>query len=154
MPGNYELQTNPVNEARSRCALTGKGVLYWDAIQTIYGVDPEQDHGPCPFRGETYQWMRNVVLADALASARGELGKVVAAYADGEQFPTAKHVQSGHPGLPAALGSSHKPLVIPMSYQAIVALAQGVSEHPSGWIALGAWVRDKINAVGLPKGKA
>jgi hypothetical protein len=151
--GNYELQTNPVNKVDSRCALTGKGVLYWKAIQTIYGLDPEQDHLPCPFRGEAYQWMRSVVLAGTLASARGQLGTVVAAYAGGDQFPTAMQVQSGHLGLPSAPASG-KRLVIPMSYQAIVELAQGVSEHPSDWTALGAWVRNKISSVQLPKGNA
>ena len=127
--GNYEPQTNPVNNVRGRCALTGKGVLYWGPISRIFGLDLDQDHRPCPFGGETYQWMRNVVLADTLASARGQLGKVVAAYADAETLHTAKQVRSGHVGLPVAPGLG-KQLVIPMSYQSIVALAQKVSEGP------------------------
>ena len=67
--GDYMLQVNLVNKKEARCALTGKRVNYWERIPRIFGLDAEQDHSPCPFRGDAYQWMRNVVLADALAFA-------------------------------------------------------------------------------------
>jgi len=34
--GNYEMQTNPVNEEKARCALTGKGIRYWELIPGVY----------------------------------------------------------------------------------------------------------------------
>jgi len=92
--GEYASQTNPVNNRASRCALSGKGVRYWMIIPQIYGLDAECDHRPCPFAGEAYQWMRNVVLADRLAAARGISGTVVAAYADANRLPTADKARS------------------------------------------------------------
>ena len=144
--GNYEMQTNPVNGAASRCALTGKGVRYWEIIPKIYGLSKDRDHRPCPFRGETYQWMRNVVLADRLASELGVSSAVIAAYAEAEGLHTAKKVRAGPPGLPAAAGSG-RTLVFPRSYQSIVELAQKVASRRNDWIKLEGWVQGKIVAV-------
>jgi hypothetical protein len=113
--GDYAIQINPVNGIEQRCALTAKKIRYWETIPTIFGLDAEKDHRPCPFKGDAYQWMRNVVLADRLASDRAA---VIAAYADADGFPTAKEVRrSGRLGQAAASG---KTLVTPMSYQSIV----------------------------------
>jgi hypothetical protein len=76
--GKYEMQTNPVNDVRGRCALREKDIRYWDSIPRIYGIDASLDHRPCPFKGEAFQWMRNVVLTDILASALDLSGAVVA----------------------------------------------------------------------------
>jgi len=89
------MQTNPVNGVAARCALTGKKIRYWESIPRIFGFDAEEDHRPCPFRSDAYQWMRNVVLADSLAASRGVAAGVIAAYADGEGFDTAKKVRAG-----------------------------------------------------------
>ncbi len=142
--GNYALQTNPVNGREARCALTGKEIRYWEIIPEVFGLDPEQDYRPCPFRGEAYQWMRNVVLAQRLASTRGLSSAVIAAYADGDWFPTALKVRSGFLGQPVASG---KTSVVPLSYQSIVALARSVVNDQSDWIALAAWVMRKIKMV-------
>jgi hypothetical protein len=109
-----------------------------------FGLDAEQDHRPCPFKGEAYQWMRNVVLADRLASARGVSAAVIAAYADANGFATAKKVRSGLLGPAAASGTT---LIIPTAYQSIVALTQSLSEHPSEWNAIATWVERKIRTV-------
>jgi hypothetical protein len=144
--GNYEMQTNPVNGVDARCALTGKGIRYWDddAVPKLFGLSADHDHRPCPFKGEAYQWMRNVVLADRLASARGVRGAVIAAYADSDKFPLARKVRSGFwesvvPSVPN--------LVTPMSFQSIVTLAQSLSARPSEWNALASWVLRKIGEV-------
>lgn len=65
--GDYAPQTNVVNEITAHCALTGKGLRYWESIPGIFGLDAAKEYRPCPFRDEAYQWMRNVVLADTLA---------------------------------------------------------------------------------------
>lgn len=100
--GDYALQTNPVNGHEAHCALTGKGVRYWDLIPKVYGFDADQEYRPCPFRGDAYQWMRNVVLAETLASAHGVSAATIVAYADGESFATASAQASWgalpHPG--------------------------------------------------------
>lgn len=148
--GNYASQMNPVNRQTARCALTGKGVRYWETIPRIFGLDAEQDYRPCPFKGESYQWMRNVVLADRLSSARGIPSALVAAYADADGFATAKKVRSGPLGHAAASGTK---LVFPLSYQSIVTLAQTHSERPKEWEALAMWVDRKINIVAAHSSK-
>jgi hypothetical protein len=140
--GHYAMQINPVNAKEARCALTGKGVRYWEAIPEIFGLDAEKDHRPCPFRCDAYQWMRNVVLADRLASDRRVSSAVIGAYAEADGFPTAEEVRrSGRLGHPAASG---KTLVTPMSYQSMVSLAQSLSTQPAFWRELEAWVERKI----------
>jgi hypothetical protein len=142
--GNYAIQTNPVNGIVARCALTGKGIRYWETIPRIFGLDAEQDHSPCPFRGDAYQWMRNVVLADRLASACEKSAVVIAAYADADGFATAKKIRSGTLGCAT---SSRVGSVIPLSYQSIIALAQSVSEKADDWNELARWVELKIKTV-------
>jgi hypothetical protein len=142
--GKYAMQVNPVTGSEARCALSPKGVKYWDLIPDVYGLDKTADHIPCPFRGDAYQWMRNVLLATRLASESGGQGGVIAAYADGDSFATAAKVRAGKLGHPAASGKS---LMEPISYQAIIALARAVSGEDSDWVALDTWVRRKIAAV-------
>jgi len=142
--GDYTLQINPVNRQEARCALTGKGVRYWEVIPGAFGLDPEQEYRPCPFKGDAYQWMRNVVLAETLASNRSVSGAMIAAYADGE-FATAKKVHAGVLGHAALSG---RKLVFSISYQSIVTLAKSVSGHEREWDALSGWIERKIGTVG------
>jgi hypothetical protein len=142
--GDYAVQINPRNGIEARCALSGKGVRYWEGIPEIFGLDAGRDIRPCPFRGDAFQWMRNTVLARRLAGARGVSGAVVAAYADAEGLPMAEKVKSGTIGHVAASGAR---LVTPISYQAIVALARSVSGRPSEWDKLAAWIDRKIDHV-------
>jgi hypothetical protein len=128
--GDYRRQTNPISGATARCALTAKGIRYWDSIPGIFGVDSTAEYRPCPFKGDAYQWMRNVVLVDTLATARGVAGVVLAAYADGDNLPTAIKARRGELGHAAASGAR---LVIPVSYQAIVALAKSVARDQTEW---------------------
>jgi hypothetical protein len=138
------VQTNPVNGTAARCALTGKGIRYWDVIPVVFGLDPERDRSPCPFKGDAYQWMRNVVLAHMLSSARGVSGAVIAAYAEHDSFNTAKKVREGRLGHAASSGIGR---VTPLPYQSIVHLAQSLSTKPSEWHELAQWVERKITTV-------
>jgi hypothetical protein len=87
--------------------------------------------------------MRNIVLADRLASARGVSGAVIGAYADADGFATAEKVRTGNLGHAV----SGKTLVRPISYQSIVDLALAISEHPNVSSELARWVERKISAV-------
>ena len=142
--GSYALQRNPINGRVGYCALTEKGIRYWDLIPEIYGLDPKRELHPCPFKGDAYQWMRNVVLADRLAKARGVSAAVIAAYADADNLATAKKVKSGGLGVAPKSGAR---TVIPMSYQSIVKLAQSLSGRPKEWEDLGRWIDRKISTV-------
>jgi hypothetical protein len=146
--GNHAMQLNPLNGKTARCALAPKGVRYWKFIPGIFGLDAEKDYRPCPFRGEAYQWMRNVTLAHALGSAKEVKTAVMVAYADASIFPTARKVRAGYfDGDYNARGSeqvpSFKNFVTPMTYLSIAALAQSHSDHPGVWNRLAAWVARK-----------
>lgn len=140
---SYTMQRNPVNGKTDRCALIPKGVQYWKFIPTAFRLDADRDYSPCPFNGEAYQWMRNAVLAEALASAHGVAGAVVAAYADADKFSTAVKVRTGYFQQPDL---SFRRL-FPMTYQSIIALARSHSDNQCLWDELGAWVERKIGNV-------
>ena len=91
--GNYELQTNPRNGRTAHCALSGKGIRYWEIIPAVFNLDPHTDHQPCPFAGTWYQWMRNLVLCRAVAQERGLAPAFVILYAGGP-FPIAQELDS------------------------------------------------------------
>lgn len=78
--GNFELQVNPANQILERCALTGKGIRYWEVIPQIFRLDSGHDYRPCPFRGQEYQWMRNLVLSRAIAEATHKCSVFAIAY--------------------------------------------------------------------------
>ena len=65
--GSYEKQTNPVNKKIERCALTGKGIRYWNVIPQIFDYITDVDYTPCPFKGSWY--------ARAMMSLRRYSGK-------------------------------------------------------------------------------
>lgn len=90
--GNYELQTNPVDGRQSKCALTPKGVKYWDFVPEVMKFDPAENYVPCPFADGWYQWMRNLVATLNLSRIEGLPAAFVVAYADGP-FPMATKIR-------------------------------------------------------------
>lgn len=90
--GRYEDQVNPVNEVRARCALTGKGIRYWALVPEVMNIDARIDHIKCPFKGGTYQWMRNLVAARALGCSLDRPSAFVLVYAEGA-FPIAEKLR-------------------------------------------------------------
>jgi hypothetical protein len=87
--GNYESQANPLNGKTSACALTGKGIQYWEWIPKVIDLGPSGDYTPCPFAGPWFQWMRNLVAAAALADGTPRPPAFVLVYVDGP-FPMAR----------------------------------------------------------------
>jgi hypothetical protein len=137
--GRYEMQTNPRSEAVARCALTAKGIRYWAVAAEVLELDADASYAPCPFKGEAYQWMRNLALAHELARTRSNPSGFVVAYADGP-FVTATHIERLG-GLPSSRPIA--PRIATVSYQAIVQL--GRERDASGpWEALEGWVDRKI----------
>ena len=82
--GNYQNQVNPINLINSKCALTGKGIKYWDYIKNIYEIDTNKDYMPCPFSKSHYQWMRNMCTAQALADLRNKKSRFFICYYDSD----------------------------------------------------------------------
>jgi len=91
--GAYVEQVNPVNGVSARCALSGKGIRYWELVPEVLAFDPTSDYRPCPFAGGWYQWMRNLVAARALGKESELPAAFVVVYADGA-FPMARKVKS------------------------------------------------------------
>src|SRR5262249_48902661 len=117
--GRYAKQTNPHTNTEARCALSGKGIRYWDHIHHLYeGVRADVDRNDCPFRGPDYQWMRNSALARSIRLA-GRSARVIAAYVDGDDhfLQTARKVRAGKSlGLPTTNADDR---ILPLSYQKI-----------------------------------
>lgn len=76
--GRYEEQINPVNNIKSKCALTGKKIKYWDYIDLLTEYDKSLTYSPCPFLNGEYQWMRNICFAEAYS--RKNNNKIVESY--------------------------------------------------------------------------
>jgi hypothetical protein len=147
--GNYEIQVNPVTGQKQRCALTAKGVRYWDLVSDVMRIDPAVDHRSCPFSGGWYQWMRNLVAARALSIDRQVPGAFVVVYADGP-FPMASKAKSREWG---ELVSQTEKSVIPLrsvSYQSLLSLSLAAASADDRKVLQGleSWMKDKIAHAG------
>jgi len=146
--GSYEVQVNPASGVEARCALTGKGIRYWDHIPQVFGLDAGEDYRPCPFSGDAFQWMRNSVLAARLSSSRGIATRVVATFADAPGLPAADKIRVG--------GLGHAPAdpsfaIRPLSYQQICQIIAETLDDPK--YPLIDWVDRKISSSVAPVSK-
>ena len=146
--GSYEPQLNPVNGIESKCALSGKGIRYWDVIPSVFDFSSSSDQSPCPFAGSWYQWMRNLTLAHEVAHDSDRDAAFVVIYADASELPMAQLVASrewqdfvGHVRRDAIAFDC-------ISYQqllegAVQTLLTG-GQDVAMWHDLGSWVERKI----------
>lgn len=144
--GNYELQRNPRNLRLERCALTAKGIRYWQTVPQVFDLDPTQDHRPCPFAGSWFQWMRNLTICYELARRSRRDAAFVLVYADAPGLPMAQKLSSSEW---ARFTQSLRPSAIRfhrMSFQQIVQLGTQLGESEE-WGKLQRWVERKINSV-------
>lgn len=144
--GRYVEQVNPINNVRSRCALTGKGIRYWSLVPEIMNVDPLQDYTPCPFAGGWYQWMRNLAAAAALGRAVGAPSAFVVVYADGP-FPMAQKVKGpAWAALALAVAGRAVPLRA-VSYQELLRLARQAASNDDAQTLdeLTQWIERKLS---------
>lgn len=138
--GRYADQINPRNGVRAHCALTGKGIRYWEYIPKVFTLDPDVDHAPCPFKGDAYQWMRNAVLAAAIGKHRNLQAAALAAFADHPTFPTARKAKQGL--VDSSLAG--EATITPVSYQQIIGIGCQVGQDQELWHRLSEWVDRKI----------
>lgn len=137
--GSYVEQHNPTSGVRFRCALAGKGIRYWEHIYKVFALDAATDYAPCPFAGEACQWMRNAVLAAAIASTGKLQAAAIAAFADHPSLPTARKANRG----PIDLTLGGEAAIMPISYQEIINIALRVG--------LGSAALDRFLCMGGPK---
>lgn len=147
--GNYEPQVNPVNGKSASCALTGKGIRYWDVIPHVLGFDADMMYQPCPFKGGWYQWMRNLVVAHEMSRSSHLPAAFIVLYADGP-FPMPRKIRAGEDWRrlldKASTGSI--PLLT-STYESLLAVASVTASANEKSIVqnLRLWVDDKIKKV-------
>lgn len=144
--GRYELEPDNGFKRGGRCALTAKGVRYWDHVPGLFrSIPSDRDHAPCPFASERYQWMRNLAAARALAgSERAWAAAVVFAQGSGLHGAMTDWAAFKRELAPTVRFDA-------MSYQELLELfadAVVAVDLPLGeWSALRAHVREKISSV-------
>lgn len=145
--GSYMWQVNPVDGAEARCALTAKGIRYWDLVPRVFDYDPDQSYLDCPFAGPWFQWMRNLTVCFEVARHAGLRPAVVVAYADGPGLPMAARVRSAE--WARLLGRLQPDAVAfrALPFQTLIAWAQQAARADPVWPDLAAWVQAKIDAV-------
>jgi hypothetical protein len=139
------------NPSSLRCALSGKGIQYWDIIPKVFHLDAQTDYQPCPFAGPAYQWMRNLVVAYKVARQKNKQPAVVIVYAESPGLPMAQKVRSkAWTQFVRTVKQDQVPLHV-RSYQEILTLAQETTRQGSGeqtvWKELAEWVNRKISAL-------
>jgi len=147
--GNYELQTNPANGKINSCALSAKGIRYWEIIPEVFRYAAGTDYSPCPFAGPWYQWMRNMTNAYAIAQESSRRAAFCLVYADAPGLPVADMVHSDRwqaflsQTIPGRI-NAHV-----LSYQELATMVANVAESPVG-LQLTEWIANKIDAVVSP----
>jgi len=149
--GNYGKNMTHENDMTSPCALSGKGIQYWDIIPKVFHLDAQTDYQPCPFAGSAYQWMRNLVVAYKVGRQKNKQPAVVIVYADHPGLPMAQKVRSrAWTAFTKTVRKDQVSLHV-HSYQEILTLAQETIRHGSGeqtvWEELDEWVNKKISAI-------
>lgn len=143
--GAYVEQVNPVNGVSARCALSGKGIRYWEFVPEVLALDPRSDYRPCPFASGWYQWMRNLVAARALSKESGLPVTFIVVYADGP-FPMAGKVKFEEWQRLVESTSGRAVPLRAVSYQQLLAWAETAAAPDEGPIVrdLTAWIERKL----------
>lgn len=140
--GRYEPQVNPFNGIGASCALTAKGIRYWEVATDVFDLDRDAAYNPCPFRRDAFQWMRNLVLARELQRDEGRPVGVLVVYAAHPDFPTHRKA-ADLAWLPAMAPGA--PRLKTLAYLDIVRLAVEQNSAPT-WPELAEWVDRKVAA--------
>lgn len=145
--GNYSLQRNPVNGKEAYCALSGKGILYWDIIPEVFDYGSTQEISPCPFRYSWYQWMRNLVNCYKIAQDRRCKPAFIVIYADGSSFSMARKIYTKEWRELKNHVRGDQIAFETMSYQNLISMARALDQDPDApWSRLQEWVESKIAA--------
>lgn len=144
--GNYRMQINPENGVQSRCALSGKGIRYWDVIPDLFKLESIAEYEPCPFSGSNYQWMRNLVVCTQVAKKKGLAPHFLIVYANAPGLPIADKIRSDNLCEFRAFLKDDGPLFSCMSYQELLNLSiESVTVERPKFLELNRWIRDKIS---------
>jgi hypothetical protein len=145
--GRYEMQLNPVNRKSGRCALSAKGIRYWDVIPQVFDISSEVDHRPCPFAGPWYQWMRNLVLAHELGISHRKQSAFIVIYADHPALPFPQVLRSKEWTAFTGCLRPDSVRMTTLAYESILKESVVETEQKS-WSDLQDWITTKIHKVG------
>ncbi len=147
--GKYMEQTNPVNNKKDKCALTGKNIRYWEVIPDLFTDDIFTDD-TCLFSGSWFQWMRNLTVCHEVAKDRGLKPFFVLAYADATHFSIAREIRTGQWKKFTNHIKLDKISVKTQSFQEIVRRVNGLSlSDKETFQDLEKWVTCKITLASL-----
>jgi len=148
--GNYEEQINPVNGVSSKCALTGKKILYWDYIDSLTELNKHTEQTPCPFQKGEFQWIRNICFAEAYAKRQKINTESYLVYYKSDKCSISKKVKNQ-----TYLGNLKGKLNNPKSFQPISynellskiikSFEAKDSNEKQIWIELQNWMKNKEN---------
>lgn len=88
--GSYCIEPGSKYKTKHRCALTSKGIRYWEIVPEIIGIRADVDYEICPFANEWYQLMRNCVISHEFSRALRLIPAFILVYHKG--FPMEKFV--------------------------------------------------------------
>jgi hypothetical protein len=145
--GNYEDQINPKNKIKSKCALTGKGINYWNFIDELTSFSKNNTYSPCPFKNGEYQWMRNICFAEAFAKRENLKAESYLVFLKSNKCSISQKVDN-NTFLGKLEGNIKSKLsFIPMSYNELVTKCILFLEFDSNekriWIDLEKWILNK-----------
>ncbi|MHA1972496.1 MAG: PGN_0703 family putative restriction endonuclease [Candidatus Hodarchaeales archaeon] len=149
--GQYEIQTNPMNNIESKCALTGKNIRYWEYLDKIFKKEIYSTKG-CPFSGSWYQWMRNLTVCYAVAKNQRKKPVFILIYVDGISFPIAQEIKSKEWLRFKNLIKSDEILLKTISYQELLQIYADImySTDTENQLLVD-WVESKIQMVDILK---
>ena len=149
--GNYAEQTNPTNGIKSKCALTGKGIQYWDYIDILTNYNKGADYTPCPFVKGEYQWMRNICFAEAYGRKYGKRSESFLVYYESTRCVISNKVADG-----TYLGKlkgmiKNVSSLSPKSYNELIKMAISYLHfdvrEKQVWMELQKWMAEKANKI-------
>ena len=149
--GAYTSQTNPANGRTARCALSGKGIRYWDLIPEVFRIRADLGYLPCPFAGSWFQWMRNLVNCYASARRNGQQAAFLLVYAEGPGLPMAARVRTPDWDRLQRLVRSEAITFRAVSFQGVVEMAERAAGGDPTWPELRLWVDSKTGRVSEKK---
>lgn len=145
--GSYAPQMNPATGVEAYCALTGKGIRYWDVIPEVFTFPNDLPYWPCPFAGPRFQWMRNLTVCYEVAQHANLRPACVVVYADGPTLPMSERIRSAEWERFTRLLRPNTITFQTLTTQAVVAAAQAAAPDEVIFAELALWVRRKIDSV-------
>ena len=147
--GDYMYQINPVNSKMAKCALSGKGIRYWEYIEKTMVFDLSENFCPCPFKGSDYQLMRNVCAAEAYGELVSKPYNVFLFHIGEGLFSIDKKVSSGMLTCFNQYSKTGQPLIKDFEYMKFLAAVIRMLEiidinETRVWEDLLEWVKSKI----------